>query len=210
MICDFWHLSNQTSSTNKISMTNMNKWGPIKMWNKSGNFTDLAWQCPMTDCIFFYFRPTVIFSTVCPIFILTMTSKQGNRAKKMKCVNHLVQIRQPFRQQMINVICANLLLVPTKTIAQPGIVAKLTHSRAVEASNTKIQTSVITFRKNTTKSYYTSTLLLFMYTHRFYIDEFFQHISTVFQSLQRKPVKIQGRILLKWFSWKRADIFSAS
>lgn len=111
---------------------------------------------------------------------------------------------------MINVICANLLLVPTKTIAQPGIVAKLTHSRAVEASNTKIQTSVITFRRNTTKSYYTSTLLLFMYTHRFYIDEFFQHISTVFQSLQRKPVKIQGRILLKWFSWKRADIFSAS
>lgn len=30
---------------------------------------------------------------------------------------------------------------------------------------------------------------LFIYTHRFQIDELFQHIATVFQCLQRKPVK---------------------
>ena len=33
---------------------------------------------------------------------------------------------------------------------------------------------------------------VYIYTHRLYIDELLQHISTVFQCLQRKPSKTQA------------------
>lgn len=73
-----------------------------------------------------YFLPTVISSTDCaqslPLQLVNYLKAKQSKAtvKKLKYVNRLVQISQPFRQQIIIVIYmfVNLVLVPTKTIAQ--------------------------------------------------------------------------------------------